>query len=155
MAAPQNEEQLERFVDAVLRAHPPRHAPSSLEARVLQEIRAGAHRAWWQRSFAHWPRLAQLLFLPLCCACALIALSGLSRIASTTAALAPAPARFGALARALLGTGATAWRSAPPHWLQDTLVLCVILYALLFALCAIAYRFLYLDRQIIHEPTSI
>ena len=56
------EGQLARLFERTLRDLPLRRAPSTLEARVLSELRRRASLPWWRRSFSHWPALARACF---------------------------------------------------------------------------------------------
>ena len=56
------DEKLEQLLDRELRALPSRRAPSTLESRVLDELRRRAALAWWRQSYAHWPRGARTAF---------------------------------------------------------------------------------------------
>lgn len=156
------DEQLARLIDRVLRGQPPRSAPLSLESRVMAEIRRRARLPWWQRSFQHWPRLVQLLFLPACAVCALAVLELIAHVMAAPTPLAPARTLVSTLDHALSVSGpplpsagilSRLAHAVPAPWLQATLALGALLYLLLFALCAVAYRYLFLDRQINHEPS--
>ena len=54
---------LEAAIDRTLRSLPDRHAPSSLETRVLTEIARREALPWWRYSWNKWPRPAQIVFL--------------------------------------------------------------------------------------------
>src|SRR5262245_3336062 len=55
-------ERLEKYIDSVLRAQPPKRAPANLETNVLVAIRQRAARPWWQQGFGGWPIAAKVLF---------------------------------------------------------------------------------------------
>ena len=114
-----DEKDLEQRVHRALRQLPLRTAPPTLESRVHRELHRLATLPWWRRSFAHWPAAARAGFVVVC-----IALAG-----------------------ATLIEGAWGWAStrALPQWLYECLALGGLLYVLLFALGAAAYRALYLD----------
>src|ERR1700686_3573047 len=88
---------LERLLDRTLRELPLRRAPPTLEARVCSELKRRAARAWWRRSFAHWPVPARAAFLAICAV-----LIGLAFLGGTAAVAA---------VHALHESGA-----APPPW---------------------------------------
>lgn len=136
--------EIEREVHRSLRQLPQRRAPSSLEVRVWSELARRSSLPWWQRSFLHWPLAARAGFFVLSSGlCALTFLSS-----------ARVLARFGSLSRLAesftwLSTAAEALgsllRVVPAIWIYEALAAAALLYALLFALGATAYRTLYLE----------
>src|SRR4051794_8580369 len=60
---PDHDAKLERLIHRTLRDLPSRHAPRSLEQRVLAEIERRAALPWWRKSFAHWPVAARAGFI--------------------------------------------------------------------------------------------
>ena len=50
-----NEQELERFVDAELRQLPLPRAPETLLSRVMEAVEAGSHQAWYARAWFTWP----------------------------------------------------------------------------------------------------
>jgi hypothetical protein len=147
------EEKLEQLLERTLGALPPRRAPPTLQARVLDEWRRRAARPWWQRSFAHWPWLARGAFLLLSAAGIDLLLTTSRRAAEYLQSLPASSAwplcwaRAGAAlfdpARDLLGALSQLSSLA---WLNGAVGLAVAVYALLFGLGALAYRTLYLER---------
>jgi hypothetical protein len=135
---------LEQLLGHVLRELPPRRAPATLEARVFAEITRRATLPWWRRSFAHWPSGARIAFVAVC-----IVLSALTsmRGAWLIAALGPARElhRLTAPVSAAAETAASLMHAIPLVWLYEGLALAAVLYGLLFALGAAAYRTLFLD----------
>ena len=49
------DEELERFIDAHLKALPGRRAPETLRSSVMQAVRVGVARPWYARPWAAWP----------------------------------------------------------------------------------------------------
>jgi hypothetical protein len=113
-------EQMERLFDRVLRELPIRTAPPALESRVFGELARRMARPWWRRSFAHWPNSARALFFAVCGVLNGLAFIGCGRIV--------------ALVRAI-----------PPLWLYEGVAMVAVLYAMLFALGAAAYRTLWVE----------
>jgi hypothetical protein len=144
------DERLDRVLRAALEQLPPRPAPSSLESRVLGELRRRAALPWWRRSFGSWPLPAQLALVAVCAvlvgvtmlsgAPALAGISPMENIIAMALTWAhPAIVIFtsaSGLARVLTDT-------IPPAWLYGGLGLTVCLYAVLLGLSAAGYHFLY------------
>jgi hypothetical protein len=141
----------ERILDQVLRELPLRHAPATLESRVLRELERRAALPWWYRGFTSWPLAARAAFVALC--------SAIIGITFLDGSWATAGARVlngaGALAMSWIhpAVAATAWagefsaflvRVIPPAWLYGVFAAGAMLYAVLFGLGAAAYRTLYL-----------
>lgn len=114
-----SDEELEQLVERALRRLPLRTAPPTLECRVHRELHRLAAQPWWRHSFVHWPAAARAGFVLVC-----ITLAG---------------------GMFLEGTRVTASFTALPEWLYAGLALGGVLYVLLFALGAAAYRALYLN----------
>ena len=135
---------LEQLLGRALRELPPRRAPATLETRVFAEITRRAALPWWQRSFAHWPGGVRIAFVAVC-----VLLSALTSMRGTwlSAALGPARElhRLTTLVSAAADTAASLMHAIPLAWLYEGLVLAAVLYGLLFALGAAAYRTLFLD----------
>ncbi len=138
------EETLERRLDRTLRELPMRRAPATLESRVLGELRRRAALPWWRRSFAHWPLLARILFLAICGASIRLAFLGGATAAAGVRSLSWSH-QLGTLAASGGNLAALVARTAPPPWLYEGVVVCGVLYAILFGLGAAAYRTLYLQ----------
>jgi len=135
---------LEHLVDRALRDLPLRRAPPGLEARVLQELARRAALPWWRRSFTHWPWAARALFLLTCAA-----LSALPFVSGVHPALQLGSPRALnqtlALWNAAIEAVGSLTRAIPTLWLYEAAALAALLYALMFALGAAAYRSLYLE----------
>jgi hypothetical protein len=123
---------------------PQRRAPSSLESRVWSELARLASLPWWQRSFLHWPLAARAGFFVLSAGLCALTFLGSARVL----------AGFGSVRRLAdsltwLSTAAEALgsllRLVPSIWIYEALAAAALLYALLFALGAAAYRTLYLE----------
>src|SRR5579863_927454 len=136
--------ELERTVHGALSDLPLRSAPASLEVRVLEELARHAALPWWRRGFLQWPRTVRALFVSVCAA-----LGGLTVFAGARMAWPVRPGR--AVERAFAVASAAGdvlsalAHSIPLGWIYEVLVFAAVLYALLFALGAAAYRSLYLD----------
>ncbi len=139
-------EALERLLDRTLKELPLRRAPATLQSKVLAELERRAALPWWRRSFGHWPRSARAAFLVLCAALAGLALVGGIAAIDEIGSL---PFTHDALATmtAAADLAALVARYAPPTWVYDLLVLCALLYGVLFGLGAVAYRTLYLQPR--------
>jgi hypothetical protein len=142
---PQNE--LERSMSRAIADLPLRHAPATLEARVLGELARRAALPWWRRSFGHWPVAARAAFVVIC--------AGLIRLALLEGAVAVAGVQslhksgvlplswvrdVGVLAAAAGNLMALLARTAPPPWVYAGIAVCAVLYAVLFGLSAAVYR---------------
>jgi hypothetical protein len=131
------EDKLERMLNRALHALPPRRAPLSLESRVFRELDRRAALPWWRRSFAHWPVIARCVLIVVCGA-----LVGLTMLdgAMSFSWLNP----IVAVMTSASGLAISFERATPPPWLYVTLGVGAMLYVILFALGAAAYRTLYL-----------
>lgn len=67
------EKKLEERIHRELAKLPERRAPEGLSRSILQAIEARNALPWWRKSFAHWPRGGQTVFMT--CACAVVALA--------------------------------------------------------------------------------
>jgi hypothetical protein len=141
-------DKLEKWIGAVLREQPPRRAPSTLEARVLATIEARGATSWWRKGFVHWPMLAQVSFILASFAIVKFALLATDRtveVVNPSGLVADAVSKVSwikVLAEAVY-SGA---RSIPEHWLWAGLAVAGMVYGVLFAISAIAYRALYASR---------
>jgi hypothetical protein len=136
--------ELERWIHRSLRQLPLRRAPSSVEDRVWSELARLASLPWWRRSFLHWPVAARAMFFLFSAgACAITVIGGTRVVAGFSSVrhlgnslmwLITAADALGSLTRAL-----------PSIWLYEGLAAAAVLYGMLFALGAAAYRTLYLD----------
>jgi hypothetical protein len=148
-------DRLERLIDRTLREQPPRHAPSSLEHRVLAELARRAELPWWRRSFAYWPLAVRAAFI--------VAAIGVAKVGVEAAMWAVSGLRASPVAGALesemswvqsLGNALnfllSMWTllldSIPAPWLYGGILLVAMLYVSMFALSAVAYRTLYAAR---------
>lgn len=152
---PQDEKNLERLINDVVRDLPHRHAPSSLESRVQAEIARRAALPWWHKSFAHWPIAVRGAFVVGSAAVAKLVLMALvwARNGIDTAQFkaAYAPELRGLdVARRLVDSASdfvhVVVGSIPPIWLYGGLAAFAALYVALFGLGAAAYRTLYASR---------
>jgi hypothetical protein len=150
----QHQDKLERLVDRALREQPLRHAPRSLEARVLAEIERRAALPWYRKSFGHWPLAARAGFL--------VASYGFVRIALVVVMVVAEAARSGrfvadlssvtwlhsgaSIISTIGATGAFVIGAIPTSWLYGGIALGVALYCALFGLGAVAYRALYINK---------
>jgi len=136
-----NDQQLERALTRALRELPPLRAPATLESRVYAELARRAALPWWRQSFSHWPGMARATFLLFCTSLGL-----LTGVRGVTAGLGSLPGWRQLSAVAGAGTDAVASLvyALPTAWLYESLGLAAVLYAVLFALGAAAYRTLYL-----------
>ncbi len=136
--------ELERIVQGALRTLPLRHAPSSLEVRVLGELARRAELPWWRRSFLQWPRSARAILVGIC-----VALGGLTSLGGTRIGWMVNPGRGLERTIAVVSAAGDALsalaHAIPSVWIYEALVIGAALYAVLFALGAAAYRTLYLD----------
>lgn len=149
------DERLERLVHRVLRDQPARHAPHTLESRVLTAIERRVALPWWRSSFMHWPLPARVVFLLASCGVVKLALSALTwlfadlhstPVTSTLAQpLAWVRATSGFLS-SMAALGASIVHAVPSPWLYAGLAFGAALYVALFALGATAYRTLYLRK---------
>lgn len=130
---------MERQLDRLLRALPPRRAPSSLEARVLGQLERRAALPWWRRSFAHWPLPARAAFLVVCVASIRLAFLGSTTAAAGVRSLSWAR-QVGMLASSVGHLAALMAPTAPPGWLFEGVAFCAVLYVVLFGLGAAVYR---------------
>jgi hypothetical protein len=152
---PNDQQKLERFIHRTLREMPARHAPSTLEQRVLAEIERRAALPWWHQSFAHWPLAARLAFLVVSAM-----LVGVAWNATLWAFAGFEAAQFQQIfatqlgwienarvvIRAIVGFGEIILRNIPALWLYGSLAVAGALYAAFFGLGAAAYRSLYAHR---------
>jgi len=139
-----SELELEEIVGRALRSLPVRSAPVSLEVRVLEELARRAAVPWWRRSFLHWPRAIRAIFMGICAAIGGLTVLGGTRIAWT---MSPGRGveRIISIASAVADAASALAHAIPLIWIYEALVIAALLYAMLFALGAAAYRTLYLD----------
>jgi hypothetical protein len=135
--------QLEKYIDAVLRAQPLKRAPASLESNVLAALRHRTSRAWWQQGFSAWPLAAKALFLlasiGFAKAALVVATWGTSPLGSKSAALPPSLGWMHTVTEAF----AAALHLIPNFWVYAVVGLLGAMYVLLFGVSAAAYRTLY------------
>jgi hypothetical protein len=135
---------LERLVDRLLHDQPVRRAPLDLESRVFQELARRAALPWWRRSFVQWPRAVRAVFLGICVGLGALTILGGARIA-VIGAPSHGLERALAVARAAADAVATIAHAVPLLWIYEALAVAAVLYAVMFALGAAAYRTLYLE----------
>jgi hypothetical protein len=148
MRTSNHDENLERRIDRALREQPLRHAPRSLEARVLAELARRAARPWWKKDFSHWPVGARIAFFAASLGIVKFALTASmwvmtgvgSRSASTV--LAPDMSILQSMADAIFAVV----RNIPSVWVYGGIALLGAMYAALFGISATAYRALYVGR---------
>jgi hypothetical protein len=150
---------LEPFIDSILRQQPLRRAPPGFEARVLRQLAQQSTRRWWLQGFNRWPKVAQLLFLPLAvsfvpllfrAAGALGALLQSARQSVPLSAAQSAATTVGSLGHTAQTLADVVMREIPSVWIYGGVGLAALLYAALFGLCAAAFRTLVLTPQ--HAP---
>src|SRR5579871_3555907 len=134
---PQDPQQLERYIDALLRNQPLRRAPPSLATKVL----ALTGRHWWQRSYRYWPRAVQGAFLLGCAALVWLTLSGAGSVrlgaGELTRAFGPLVVWMRACAELLSAThstGSSVLHAVPGAWLYGGGLAAGALYLALFGL---------------------
>ena len=139
-------DELERWLQRVLRELPSRRAPGTLQARVLGELQRRAVQPWWRRSFAHWPLPARLAFVAICIGCTGLALLGGDWTVTALGSLGSGAAKTMLPVQQAWGLiSAVARRLMSSIWLYPALSAAAALYAMLFGLGAVAYRTLYLE----------
>jgi len=149
-------EELEKFIHRELRGLPVRHAPSTLEGRVLAAIEQRASIPWYHKSWSYWPAAVRAVFLA--------AITGLAGSAIAAFYLFMQGAQAGVLSTqvsrwfellTLLYAGVV-WTvnfisqtitSIPPLWLYGGAVVIGALYVTFFGLGATAYRVLYRNHE--------
>jgi hypothetical protein len=141
--ADQSDEKLERLYARVLPGQPLRRAPPTLESRVFDELARRDALPWWRHSFAHWPNLARAAFVLICASLSGLAFLGGARLVAGLGSLAELRRPWAITSTAMQLCGSLL-RTIPAPWLYEGLAAAAILYAMLFALGATAYRTLYL-----------
>jgi hypothetical protein len=140
---------LERLLDGALRRLPLRHAPATLEPRVLAELALRQAVPWWQQSFARWPRVARLAFIAVCSGLSGITLLGGAAMAPGVGAVGGGLSRlmqqWSTVLTAAAQTMVSLVHAIPVSWLYEGAAVAALLYVTLFALGAAAYRALYLN----------
>ena len=143
------ERQLAPLFERALRNVPLRRAPSTLEARVLSELRRRASLPWWRRNFSHWPVLARAGFgvgsavlMAWVFAGGALLIDMLQSLPAS-GALLPWGRSAAALAGAVAQLAAALGRAVPLTWVYDGLAVSAVLYAALFGLGIAGYRTLY------------
>lgn len=153
---PMTPEELEKFIHRELRGLPVRHAPATLEARVLAAIEHRAAIAWYHKSWTYWPAAVRALFLA--------GVTGLAGSAITAFYLFMQGSQPGQAWQELSSRlevftriyGAAVWTvnfvsqmvgSIPPLWLYGGAATIFTLYAMFFGLGATAYRVLYRNNK--------
>lgn len=153
---PNESNNLESAVTALLRRMPDRRAPAGLEARVLAEISRRAALPWWRKSFAHWPAPARLFFVAGSATVGAAAVAGLVALAGTSGAHQVSGAVSNSfawlfLARDVLGSFDANVRqllaAIPPLWLYGSVAAVACGYATLAAIGAATYRAVSFARQ--------
>ncbi len=152
------EGQLARLFERTLRDLPLQRAPSTLEARVLSELRRRASLPWWRRSFSHWPALARACFgLGIAVLIAWIFAGGallmenLRSLPVSGERWIPWGRSAAALAGAIAQPAAALARAVPVAWIYEGLAVSAALYAALFGLGIAGYRTLYRSSALPRE----
>jgi hypothetical protein len=138
------DQKLTRLLDRALHALPLRHAPPTLESRVFGELARRVALPWWHQSFACWPRSARTLFFAVCGALNGLAFAGGAWIVAGIGSVR-AWHQASAVLAATAALSASVVQAIPPAWLYEGAAVAALLYALLFALGAAAYRTLWAD----------
>jgi len=148
MSTPEQEQELEQFVDRTLRGLRTRKAPEELMTRVLIAIEKGPAAAWWHRTFHSWPAAAKCAFL--------FTATGLAMLALYASALVPLRLHMNnlqldsnpavTLFKSMTTLQSSFVGSLPPAWIYGGLAIVVGIYATAVAIGAIAYRTLYASR---------
>jgi hypothetical protein len=151
MTGPADREgQLARLFERALRNVPLRRAPSTLEARVLSELRRRASLPWWRRSFSHWPVPARAGFgvgsavlIAWVFAGGALLIDRLQSLPASGERWLPWGRSAAALGGAVAQLAAALGRAVPLTWIYDGLAVSAVLYAALFGLGIAGYRTLY------------
>ncbi|HKR37692.1 MAG TPA: hypothetical protein VJT10_22805 [Steroidobacteraceae bacterium] len=141
-ADPNRQDELERLVTRALRNQPLRHAPATLERRVLAQIASGAAIAPWRRGFAHWPMAARLAFLAASVGVVKLALSialWLSAPLASPGLSFDLPSQMAWLQTLLVAMASIA-RTVPSVWVHAGIAFFILMYVALFGIGATAYR---------------
>jgi hypothetical protein len=147
----QTDEKLERLVSQVLRDQPLRHAPASLEARVMSQLAVRSRLPWWRRGVAAWPAMVRVPVITGCAVCVplvwVLSLWLMTRLAAATRSRIAGPlATLQDTGHTLASLGALTahiFQSIPRDWLLGGMIATATLYAVLFALVAVGYSLLY------------
>lgn len=141
----ERDQQLEQLIDKALLDQPARHAPASLEAKVMAEIARRAAAPWWRSSFAHWPVAARVLFLVASVGFVKLGLDATALIIDPLDPAARSAALFAEVSwiHTLFVTIGAALRGLPSLWVYGALAVLAALYLTLFGVSAAAYRTLY------------
>lgn len=152
------EGQLAQLFERTLRDLPWRRAPSTLQARVLSELRRRASLPWWRRSFSHWPALARAGFGLGSAVLIAWIFAGGALLMEIVQSLPPSGERWipwgrsaAALAGAAAQLAAALARAVPLSWVYDGLAVSAVLYAALFGLGIAGYRTLYRSSALPRE----
>ncbi|MDD3179445.1 MAG: hypothetical protein PHQ04_03750 [Opitutaceae bacterium] len=144
-----NPDELEKFIHRTLRSLPERHAPGTLEARVLAEIERRAAIPWWHKSYAWWPAPVRVAFLVISAVAAAVLVLGwfaVSRSPAGATVVDEAVSHFGwfatlqAVVSGIVDKAGLVWRAIPPLWIHGALAFLVACYATLIGVGAAAYR---------------
>jgi hypothetical protein len=138
------DQKLARLIDRALHELPPRHAPPTLESRVVGALMRRVALPWWRQNFAHWPGYARTLFFAVCGALIGMAFAGSAWIVAGAGSVR-AWHQASAVVAATAALSGSLLRAVPPAWLYEGAAVAAVLYALLFALGAAAYRTLWAD----------
>lgn len=156
MNSPENQRQLEAWVDATVRGLPPRSAPASLEARVLAAIAARQSLPWWRQSFVHWPVAIRVVFLLLTVALGAATVwvffrtGGATPMATAGDVLSAPVAWWQETHSALRSLVALVARSLSPTaqlWIYGALAIVGLCYATVIGAGAMAYRFFWRSER--------
>jgi len=150
-----NPDELERFIHRTLRSLPDRHAPATLESRVLAAIESRAAIPWWHKSWACWPSWVRTVFVLFCGSLAGLIIYGsmvlrpdvdATQLNTTFAPVLNLIRSVASLGRGFADCVAVIGRNIPSMWLYGAVLFVGGLYAMLFGLGAAAYRTLSANR---------
>ena len=157
-----DEQALEQFIGSVLRKQPLRHAPATLESRVLSELELRNAKTWWQLGFSRWPWAARALCVPVGAALVWLSFLSTARLLSLWQGIqftAPASAAqsgwrwFETLGQALQSLGNLVSHAVPQWLLYGGAGAALFVYAAFFGLGAAAFRTLFVTPEPVRYPT--
>jgi hypothetical protein len=155
MKDPMTPDELEKFIHRTLRSLPDRHAPATLEARVLAALEVRAAIPWWHKSWSYWPQWVRALFVLFSGAlAALVVLGGAglptgvdtTQLNHTFAPVLSVIRPVISLGRGLADILALIGREIPAWWFYGAAAFVAGLYVMLVGVGAAAYRTLWSNR---------
>jgi hypothetical protein len=146
-----DERELERRIGRALRELPQRHAPPTLESRIMHALEGHAARPWWQRGFGRWPSPMRIVFAATCAVLAALTIPSSSRVLADLGAfhvlMLPWLEEVLSITGTLRAATGSFTRSVPADWLYVGLGASAALYAALFGLAIAGYRLLYVRNH--------